>query len=255
MTYDGKWQDSFDKLPVTGSCDGGCGKPATTWFGRTSCATCGDSACVKVLQDSYDREGEVPDFGHVQPQPAWPRPTLEHELHEALAKIAGLEEWVENLQLDRAGFKATAGVLAAELRRAEDRIAVLEAAVRANHEWHRAYDEHGGYAKSGLDQTNLAALYAQADPERDQKIADWHEGRAGLDQELHEYLGLSWAEYAQWASPRPRPHPALAIVLEKVDDLCERFELEGLHSHPTYKQFKRLFAELAALKTEPRSEP
>jgi hypothetical protein len=134
--------------------------------------------------------------------------TLEHELHEALAKIAGLEEWVENLQLDRAGFKATAGVLAAELRKAEARIAVLEAAVRANHEWHRAYDEHGGYAQSGLDQTNLAALYAQADPERDQKIADWHEGRAGLDQELHEYLGLSWAEYAQWANPRPRMTPS-----------------------------------------------
>ena len=38
----------------------------------------------------------------------------------------------------------------------------------------------------------------------------------------------------------------LAAVLERVDDLCERFELEGLHSHPTYKQFKRLFAELKA---------
>jgi hypothetical protein len=31
-----------------------------------------------------------------------------------------------------------------------------------------------------------------------QKIADWHEGRAGLDQPLHEYLGISWAEYADW---------------------------------------------------------
>lgn len=36
----------------------------------------------------------------------------------------------------------------------------------------------------------------------------------------------------------------LKIVLEKVDDICEKFELEDLHTHPTYKQFKRLFTEL-----------
>lgn len=36
----------------------------------------------------------------------------------------------------------------------------------------------------------------------------------------------------------------LKIILEKVDDICEKFEMEGLHTHPTYKQFKRLFTEL-----------
>lgn len=36
----------------------------------------------------------------------------------------------------------------------------------------------------------------------------------------------------------------LKIILENVDDICEKFELEGLHTHPTYKQFKRLFTEL-----------
>jgi hypothetical protein len=93
-----EWAAQFNRMPVTGHCDAGCGKKATVWFGLTSCATCGDSACVNVLQDSYDREGERPDFGHVQPQTPWPRPSLEHELHDAQAKIAGLEEWVDNLQ-------------------------------------------------------------------------------------------------------------------------------------------------------------
>jgi len=41
-------------------------------------------------------------------------------------------------------------------------------------------------------------------------------------------------------------HSKFDIVLDKVDDICEKFELEGLHQHPTYKQFKRLFAELKA---------
>ena len=38
------------------------------------------------------------------------------------------------------------------------------------------------------------------------------------------------------------------IVVDKVDDICEKFEMEGLHSHPTYKQFKRLFVELEELR-------
>ena len=41
------------------------------------------------------------------------------------------------------------------------------------------------------------------------------------------------------------------IVLDKVDDICEKFELEGLHTHPTYKQLKRLFTELHSLKPKP----
>jgi hypothetical protein len=45
-----------DDMKVSGTCDAGCGKPATRWFGETACATCDDSACVNVMQDSYDRE-------------------------------------------------------------------------------------------------------------------------------------------------------------------------------------------------------
>lgn len=45
----------------------------------------------------------------------------------------------------------------------------------------------------------------------------------------------------------------MVSVLEKIDDIAERFEIEGLHSHPTYKQFKRLFAELKA--TQHQGEP
>lgn len=57
--------DAFHReleMRVTGTCDAGCGKPATEWFGDTACATCGDRACVNVMQDSYDSEA-VP---HVQ---------------------------------------------------------------------------------------------------------------------------------------------------------------------------------------------
>ena len=36
----------------------------------------------------------------------------------------------------------------------------------------------------------------------------------------------------------------LKTILENVDDICEKFEMEGLHTHPTYKQFKRLFTAL-----------
>lgn len=43
----------------------------------------------------------------------------------------------------------------------------------------------------------------------------------------------------------------LKIVLENVDDICEKFEMEGLHTHPTYKQFKRLFAELKEATEQP----
>jgi len=42
----------------------------------------------------------------------------------------------------------------------------------------------------------------------------------------------------------------LNIVVDKVDDICEKFELENLHSHPTYKRLKRLHYELAQAKRE-----
>lgn len=40
----------------------------------------------------------------------------------------------------------------------------------------------------------------------------------------------------------------LNIVVDKVDDICEKFEMENQHSHPTYKRLKRLHYELASAK-------
>jgi hypothetical protein len=44
---------------------------------------------------------------------------------------------------------------------------------------------------------------------RDDAVLDaveaWHLGQAGEDQELHEYLGLTWEEYAVWAMDNIAP--------------------------------------------------
>lgn len=45
----------FNAIPKgPNPCDAGCGKPATHWYGMTSCATCGEAKCVSVM----DRERE-----------------------------------------------------------------------------------------------------------------------------------------------------------------------------------------------------
>lgn len=36
--------------------------------------------------------------------------------------------------------------------------------------------------------------------EIDQFVEDWHEGRKGIDMQLHEYLGMNWEEYQLWAT-------------------------------------------------------
>lgn len=36
--------------------------------------------------------------------------------------------------------------------------------------------------------------------EIDEYVLEWHEGRAGENQELHEFLGLSWDEYSLWST-------------------------------------------------------
>ncbi|MGO0630814.1 hypothetical protein ACTORR_12380 [Pseudomonas sp. SAR267] len=36
--------------------------------------------------------------------------------------------------------------------------------------------------------------------EIDDFVEDWHEGREGVDQDLHEYLGMSWEEYSVWST-------------------------------------------------------
>lgn len=50
-----EWYAEFQAIPKGPKpCDSGCGKPATEWFGNTSCATCGDPKCVAVMQREYD---------------------------------------------------------------------------------------------------------------------------------------------------------------------------------------------------------
>ena len=34
--------------------------------------------------------------------------------------------------------------------------------------------------------------------EIDDYVARWHSGLAGKNQELHEFLGMSWEEYSLW---------------------------------------------------------
>lgn len=50
-----EWYKVFHSIPVTNKCDAGCGKEATTWFGNTSCATCGDSRCEGIMQAEYNQ--------------------------------------------------------------------------------------------------------------------------------------------------------------------------------------------------------
>lgn len=210
--------DGFDypegRKSPTDQCDAGCGQPSQWWFGLSNWSYCGAQACLEVLKERQNAEGEKPGLGRCVG-------TLAEGDYVLLAKIAGLEAGVAALQRQKADLLVEVDVL----RRANgwQAVKLVEQAKRLNH---------------------LSPI-PEAD-DLDQRIEDWHEGRAGVDQPLHEYLGLSWAEYADWISPRPAP--TLAVVLEKVDDICERFELDGLHSHPTYKQFKRLWAELDALK-------
>lgn len=43
--------------------------------------------------------------------------------------------------------------------------------------------------------------------EIDDFVEAWHEGREGVDQDLHEYLGMSWEEYSVWStSPSMLPY-------------------------------------------------
>lgn len=38
------------------------------------------------------------------------------------------------------------------------------------------------------------------DFEIDDFVEQWHDGIAGKDQELHEFLGMSWEEYSLWST-------------------------------------------------------
>lgn len=175
---DDQWAANFDKLPVTGDCDAGCGRPATTWFGMTSCAHCGDVVCHATLQVRYNE--------FVQRQV-----DQEEDPFLLRATIAGLEAGTDALRQKNAWQATKIIEQARELNVAAARIGMLEAALIENHEWHKRYDEHDGYGESGLEQTNLAALRSHYSPDLDQRVADWHEGRTESGRTLHDFAYVS----------------------------------------------------------------
>lgn len=56
-------------------------------------------------------------------------------------------------------------------------------------------------------------------------VEDWHEGRAGADQELHEFLGMNWDEYAIWAT-NPSILPFILSAHHKGISLDEEINQE-----------------------------
>jgi len=44
-----------------------------------------------------------------------------------------------------------------------------------------------------------------SDKELYEQIESWHKG-AGADQNLHEFLGWTWDEYARWVETGEQPH-------------------------------------------------
>lgn len=59
--------------------------------------------------------------------------------------------------------------------------------------------------------------------EIDDYIAQWHSGLAGKNQELHEFLGMSWEEYSLWAT---RPSILSAILDSKIRHISLDEELD-----------------------------
>jgi len=55
LKEDMKWYKEFHSMRVTGTCDAfGCNKPATTWFGNSSAATCGDAKCIDRIRELWN---------------------------------------------------------------------------------------------------------------------------------------------------------------------------------------------------------
>lgn len=59
--------------------------------------------------------------------------------------------------------------------------------------------------------------------EIDDYVARWHSGLAGENQELHEFLGMSWEEYSLWAT---RPSILSAILNSKIRHISLDEELD-----------------------------
>ncbi|MNF92269.1 hypothetical protein D3C84_749080 [compost metagenome] len=78
------------------------------------------------------------------------------EMSRQYADETGFRGIVTGEDFDR--VVAERDALQLRLNVADQRNDDLVAAVRENHEWHKLYDEHDGYAESGLYETNIAAL-------------------------------------------------------------------------------------------------
>lgn len=61
--------------------------------------------------------------------------------------------------------------------------------------------------------------------EIDDYVEDWHEGRAGLDQELHEFLGMNWEEYSMWVT-NPSILPYIISARRRRVTLAEELEMD-----------------------------
>ncbi len=59
--------------------------------------------------------------------------------------------------------------------------------------------------------------------EIDDYIDRWHSGLAGENQELHEFLGMSWDEYSLWAT---RPDILASILNSRRRDISLDDELK-----------------------------
>lgn len=63
------------------------------------------------------------------------------------------------------------------------------------------------------------------DSEIDDFVDMWHEGTAGQDQELHDFLGMNWNEYSLWATkPSILPFIIKAHKNKSTLDVGQNFE-------------------------------
>lgn len=85
------------------------------------------------------------------------------EMSLQYAEETGFRGLVAGEDFDR--LTAERDALQLRLTTADQRVDDLVAAVRANHEWHKLYDEHDGYSGSAIYQTNIEAMNPAVDAE------------------------------------------------------------------------------------------
>lgn len=73
-----------------------------------------------------------------------------------------------------------------------------------------------------MSETNVHPDTSATDPEEIMLdlVGRWHDG-AGAGRPLHDYLGLSWADYAAWVEGRLTQAQAVARMIEGRKDAGE----------------------------------